>query len=233
MSWRSFPLATAGEIAGLSSFGSTTVYTHLGELRDAGLVNSASLGWFSPVSMRWFLTDLALSGLGRLGFTWHEEPARCRLLERLPSVEWFYSIAASVRGLGAFEAFHWCDNLSFRCGREVRARLGSLSSGAVSTSPRAGSPPVSPGWGPDLREMSVSPDSPWPGQILFVVNDQWQRELVYRASRRHYLEDQVVVWCARDGSGSGAGDSRPSRGWVYQPVRFLGSRGLELGAASG
>ena len=62
------PLATANEIAGLSSFGSTTVYTHLGELRDAGLVSSASLGWFSPVSMRWFLTDLALSGMGRLGF---------------------------------------------------------------------------------------------------------------------------------------------------------------------
>ena len=213
------PLATAGDLAGLSSFGSTTVYTHLGELRDAGLVISASLGWFSPVSMRWFLTDLALSGLGRLGSTWHEEPARCRLLERLPSVEWFYSVAASVRSLGEFEAFHWCDNLSVDAVvRYERGWVALIWSGFYQSESRIAA--RFSRLGPDLREMSVSPVSPWPGQILFVVNDQWQRELVYRAARRHYLEDQVVVWCARDGSRSGAGDSRPSRGWVYQPVRF-------------
>ena len=213
------PLSTAAEIAGLYSLGATTVYTHLGELRDAGLVDSASLGWSSSASMRWFLTDQALHGLGRLGSTWHEEPARCRLLERFPSVEWFYSAAASVQGLGAFEAFHWCDNLSVDAiVRYERGWVALFWSGSYQSESRIAARLSR--LGPDLREMSVSPAPPWPGQILFVVNDQWQRELVYRAARRHYLEDQIAVWCAQDGSRSGAGYSRPSRGWVYQPVRF-------------
>ena len=81
--------------------------------------------------------------------------------------------------------------------------------------------------------MSVSPVSPWPGQILFVVNDHWQRELVYRAARRHYLEDQVVVWCARDGSRSGAGDQPAQPGLGLPAGALPGPRGLELGASSG
>ena len=64
----------------------------------------------------------------------------------------------------------------------------------------------------DLRDRSISLEMPWPGLLAFVVNDEWQRELVYRAARRRHLEDQVAVWRARDGSRSGAGPEFPGPG---------------------
>ena len=218
------PLATARDLMALSSFSYSMVHLWLGILREQGLVDSVYLGWFAPLSMRWFLTDQALSGLGRLGSNWHEEPARCRLLDRFPSVEWFYPAAASIRDLGAFEGFNWFDNVSLDAmARYERGWIALFWSGSFQSEERIAARLSR--LGPDLREMSVSPEVPWPGLLLFIVNDHWQRELVYRAARRYYLQDQVSVLCARDGSRSGAGNVRPSRGWVQQPVRLRGAGG--------
>ena len=128
------PLATARDLTGLMGFSQSMVYAWLGHLKKQGLVDSVYLGWSAPISMHWFLTDQALSGLGRLGSNWHEEPARCRLLERFPSVEWFYLAAAGVRDMGAFEGFNWFDNVSVDAiaryerglGRSVLERLLSV-----------------------------------------------------------------------------------------------------------
>ena len=213
------PLATTRDLTALAGVSSSATYKRLGELRDLGLLGSASLGWCGSLSMRWFLTDMALSVLSRLGITWHQEFSRCRLLERLPSVEWFYQVVSQIEDLGSFEAFHWMNGVSldavvryqhgwvalfwsgsFQSEDWIASRLGRLAQ--------------------DLRDLSVSLEAPWPGLLAFVVSDEWQRELVYRAARRYYLEDQVAVWCARDGSRSGARNCRASRGWVYQPVYF-------------
>ena len=213
------PLATTRDLTALAGVGSSVTYKRLGELRDLGLLDSASLGWCCSLSMRWFLTDMALSVLSRLGTTWHQEFSRCRLLERLPSVEWFYQVVSQIEDIGPFEAFHWMNGVSldavacyqhgwvalfwsgsFQSEDWIASRLGRLAR--------------------DLRDLSISLDAPWPGLLAFVVNDEWQRELVYRAARRYHLEDQVAVWCARDGSRSGAAYCRASRGWVYQPVYF-------------
>ena len=175
--------------------------------------------------MRWFMTDPGLSVVGKLGSTWHEEFARCRLLERLPSVEWFYQVASQVRDLGAFQSFHWMDHGSIDA--VVRYRYGWIAlfwSGAFQSETaianRLGRLAL------DLREMSVPPEPPWPGLLAFVVSDQWQRELVYRgAARRYRLEDQVTVWCARDGTRSGARNSRASRGWASQPLQHCSTGG--------
>ena len=218
------PLSTARDITTLSGVRSTAVYDRLGELRDRGLVDSAALGWCRPLSMRWFMTDPGLSLVGKLGSTWHEEFTRCRLLERLPSVEWFYHVASQVRDLGAFRSFHWLDRVSFDA--VVRYQYGWIAlfwSGTFQSeewiADRLGR------LAPDLREMSVSHEPPWPSLLAFVVSDEWQRELVYRAARRYRLEDQVAVWCARDGARSGARNSRASRGWVLQPLQYRDTGG--------
>ena len=219
-----FPLSTAGEMVLFSGVSSSLVYDRLGDLRDEGLVESVSLGWYGSLSQRWYLTNSALASLGLLGATWHEEYPRCRLLERLPSVEWFYRVAAEVRDLGPFQSFHWLDGVSLDA--VVRYQHGWIAlfwSGAFQ----------SEDWianrlealASDLRYLSVSFDTPWPGLLAFVVNDQWQRELVYRAARRQFLDDRLAVWCARDGVRSGVPGSRASRGWVSQPVQFRDTGG--------
>ena len=106
------PLATTRDLTALAGVGSSVTYKRLGELRDLGLLDSASLGWCCSLSMRWFLTDMALFVLSRLGTTWHQESSRCRLLERLPSVEWFYQVVSQIEDLGPFEAFHWMNGVS-------------------------------------------------------------------------------------------------------------------------
>ena len=106
------PLATARDLASLSDLGSTLVYHRLGHLRQRGLADSAPLGWSGSRSMRRFLTDSAMALPGRLGATWRQEFSRRRLLERLPSVEWFYQVVSQIEDFGPFEALHWMDWVS-------------------------------------------------------------------------------------------------------------------------
>ena len=218
------PLATARDLADLTGLSLSAVHGRLSRSREEGLADSVNLGWSAPLSARWFLTGRGLSLLDRPGSTWHEEPARCRLLERLPSVEWFYPAAAGVRDLGAFEGFRWFDNVSLDAmARYEGGWIALFWSGLFQSEERIASRLSR--LGQDLRDMAVSSESPWPGLLLFVVNDHWQRELVHRAARRSYLEDRVAVLCARDGSRSGAGNCGPSRGWVHQPVPLRGTGG--------
>ena len=211
------PLASARDLASLMGIGTPGIYTSLGELSEARLVDSDSLGWSRPRTARWFLTEKGLARLGRTGSSWHEEAHRCGLLQRCPSVEWFYQVAGSMDDLGSFESFQWFDNLSFDAvARYERGWVALFWSGTLQ--------PVDliagrlRQFGPDLLDMAVTLEVPWPGQLVFVVSDQWQGELVMQAARQYYLEDQVSVWCAADGSRSGARECGPSRGRVHQVV---------------
>lgn len=211
------PLATAGDLAGLSGLSSSAVYQRLSRCREQGQAESVALGWAAPSAQRWFLTEPGLALLERLGTTWHEEPARCRLLDRLPSVEWFYPAAAGLRDLGPLEGFHWYDNCSIDAVARYRDGWIALFWSGCYQSEEAIARRLSR-VGPDLRQRSLSTAAPWPGLLFFVVGDPWQRELVRRAARRYYLEDQVALLCAQDGRRSGALHCRPSRGWVSQPL---------------
>lgn len=215
---RHLPLATVREIAPLLGFSSTVVYDAMKELRSNRLIESVGLGWYRSRSMRWFLTPLGLDSIGSLGVTWHEESARCQLLERLPAVEWFYDVVGQVRGLGSFREFCW---LRGRCADAVaRYDYGwvALFWSGPFQSERLISRRLERLAG-DLQQLRVSLDeAPWPGMLIFVASDHWQREMVYRAARRYGLEGQVTVWCARDGRRSGAREPGVSRGWINQLV---------------
>ena len=56
----------------------------------------------------------------------------------------------------------------------------------------------------DLGEYSVGPYAAWPGLLVFVVTDGWQRKLVFRVARSLGVERMVQVWCVDDGSVHGA-----------------------------
>ena len=211
------PLCSVSDIAGVLGCQASTLYRPLSELQSAGLADSVMLGCTMKRTSRWFLTDDALRGLGRLGSSWHEEVGRCRILERLPAAEWFYHVVGTLEGLGKLESFEWFEGRCFDaaarfeygwvtlwwCGMlqtegVVYERLESLSM--------------------DLMSLPAMGSSPWPSMLCFVTNDRWEREVVSRVARRQVFSDMVSVWCVSDGLRSGASDYQPHRGWVYQPV---------------
>ncbi len=213
------PLGSAADVAPMVGTKVAGVYARLRELRSAGMADCVSLGWSMRQQFRWWLSDDALSALGVLGSSWHEEWGRSRLLERLPLVEWFYRAACSVTGAGRLRVFQWLSGLSldaavsydygwvalfwsglWQTERTIMARLERL--------------------GHDMEECGFLNEPAWPGLLLFVVSDRWQRELVYRAFRRYGLlgRASLAVWCCADGTWSGSPSYSPSRGWVHQPV---------------
>ena len=211
------PLASVQDLAAVMGSGTTALYRPLRRLREAGLVDSARLGCTLERSTRWFMTDDALRGLGLLGSSWHEGAARDRLLARLPSVEQFYRLVGSLRGLGKFISFQWCDQLGFDAAARFEQGWVTLwwcgmlqTEGVVAERLEVLSR--------DLMSLPALGDSPWPGMLCFVVNDRWERDLVSRVARRQVFSDMVSVWCVSDGLRSGATEFARSRGWVYQPV---------------
>ena len=78
--------------------------------------------------------------------------------------------------------------------------------------------------GPDLEEHTLAaPVAPgrggaWPGLLVFVVNDQWQRQIVYEVTKGFACEDQVQVRCIADGTVEGPVHPRASRQWVGQTL---------------
>ncbi len=211
------PLASARDLGLVLGCRPSSLYKPLLELQDRGFVSSVTLGWTWERSRRWFLTDRALTIVGKLGVTWHEESPRCRLLERLPSVEWFYPVVGQLEGLGEFECFQWLEGLSFDAA--VRYKGGWVAlfwSGLLQTEGLIAERLAK--FAHDIADLPSFGPSAWPGLLCFVVTDHWQRELVLRVSRRLALSDMVVVWCIADGTRSGVREPLPSRGWIYQPV---------------
>ena len=151
-------MATARDLA------STLVYHPLGHLRQRGLADSAPLGWSGSPSMRRFLTDSALVLPGRLGATWRQEFSRRRLLERLPSVKWFYQVVSQIEDLGPFEALHWMDGVSpDAVARRRHGWIALFWSGSLQsedwTASRLGR------LAQDPRDRAISLETPWPSGI--------------------------------------------------------------------
>ena len=85
------PLASAGDIAGILSRPVSSVLKALGRLRKirlekVSLVEWSQLGCTMGQRRRWYLAAWFLEQAGLSGATWHDEAARCRLLELLPAL---------------------------------------------------------------------------------------------------------------------------------------------------
>ena len=218
------PLASAGDLAGLDGGRVEGIYAKLWELNRGGYVDRCVVGWSRPRVARWWLTPAGVDGMGISGVTWQEEWGRCNLLDRLPMVEWFYKAAATVKGYGRMAAFQWLNGMSFDAA--VRYERGwvalywsGLWQGEVVIRKRLER------LGYDIYRTGLLDASVWPGMLCFVVVDQWQRELVYRAAKKAGLLEHVGVMVVADESRDGVWDGGPSRGFVYQAFD-----GREVGA---
>ena len=223
------PLASADDIAGILSRSAPSVLKALGRLREARLVESAQLGCTMGQRQRWHLAGECLARTGLSGATWHDEAARCRLLDLLPALERFYPAVAAVRTMGDFREFQWLDALGAggpSCDAAVRFEggwaalfwCGSFMSEAILTE-RLLRFPV------DCQALAVGALRPWPNRLLLVVADEWGKELAVRVLEDLGLEGQASVHCVADGSVTGPTHAGEGRGWVYQPLRKRSGEG--------
>ena len=211
------PLASAGDLAGIMGAGRPGLYRVLWELNEAGLADAVHLGWNSNRVARWYLTDDALGAMGRVGLTWHDEGLRCLLLDRFPSLEWFYRVVGEIGGLGRLQQFLWLDGLSIDAAcRFDGGWVGLWWCGMLQTEKVIGDRLSS--LVHDLRKLPSTAGDPWPGMMCFVVNDRWQKELVVRVCRKMGFEGSLALWCVSDGSRWGVTEAGASRNWIYQPV---------------
>ena len=219
------PLSTIGDLAAVTGRRHARLRSGLDELEHAKLVASAVLGWTLRGSPRWFLTDKALAGFESSAPTWHEEGERGELLHRLPLVEWFYRVAGSVRGLGRFEDFQWLDEAGLDAAVEYKKGWvaifwsGSLEKESSITKRLER-------LGPDLLKLAATDEPPWPAALFFVVTDQWQMELVYRAALRiPWAWSKVYIWSIADGNPAEVQLYPRSHGGLYQPAKRRGVGG--------
>ena len=211
------PLASARDLATGGGREAAGIYRSLWELVGENLVCLERMGWSRRAQERWWVSEEALRRLWEYSTGWNTEHGRCRLLEMLPRVEWFYRVVGDIRGVGRIREFQWIEGMAL----DAAARfdfgwVGLFWSGLWESERHLI-------WrlehlADDLALISASKEQPWPGLLCFVVTDQWQRELVYRAVQLYRLTDRVGIWCVADGSVSGVQDIQPSRGWIWTSV---------------
>ena len=240
------PLGSASDLGTMVGSERSGMYGRLNELKEAGLVDCLWMGWSRNGVQRWWVTDHGLEVVGAWGMTWHHEFPRCKLVERLPMVEWFYRAAGEVgAGLGGLRGFQWMGGVSFDA--VVRSAGGwavVLWSGVLENEKRVVRRLEK--LGAELDVLGGAERRSWPSVICFVVADEWQRELVLRASRRFRLEDMVSVLCVADESwkpalrpGSGMGrihkrvEIKDTGQWGWERRMMEGLFTLERGVLSG
>ena len=224
------PLAAAKDLAGVLRMLPEQVHPALQKLEEAGWVRQTLLGSCMPQgrpARRWRLSPEALEQEGLTGQTWHEDGNSCEALFWLPKLAWFYLVIGEIRNLGGFLDFLWTDGLAMDAA--VRFELGWVAlywSGPQETENEIGvrmSAILD-----DVGGRSGRPAPAWPSFSVWVVCDQWQKELVTRAASKEW-SDSVSIWCVDDGSSSGVMEPRSGlgRGWIQQPVRSRGTGGWE------
>ena len=211
------PLASTPDIAAVVHRRVDGLYRRFRELRGEGFVDAVKVGSPTGPLERWWVTEKGLLAMGFDKATWHDEWARCRLLERLPLVQAFYQVAGSVDSMGAMELFQWHTGLCFDASVKYECGWMALFWSGLLDREKSISDHLQQ-LGLTLMEYGPTDQSTWPGIICFVVTDQWQRELVYRAARKAGLLDLIATWCVADGSRDGNWEPDESRGYIYQQV---------------
>ena len=211
------PLASAQDLIAVMRCKPATLYRRLKELRDASLGDSVKLGWTRERTDRLFFTDEGIAKSGRSPISWHDQGHRCRLLERFPSVEWFYPMVGSVEGMGQFKAFQWVEDKGLDAAAEFQDGWVALFwSGYLQSEEIIYERLVR--LSQDISELMPTKELTWPGMLCYVVSDQWQRTLVNRVARYARLDEMVSVCCVADDSRTGIRTPLDSRGWIHQPT---------------
>ena len=211
------PLASARDIAAVVHRRVDGLYRRLRELRDYGFVNAVKVGSSHGPVERWWVVEKGMRTMGFTQDTWHDDWGLCRLLERLPLVGPFYQAAGSVESMGQMEIFQWHTDLCFDASiKYERGWMTLFWSGLLEREKSIFARLQD--MGTTLMKYGRGDPFTWPGLICFVVTDQWQRELVYRAAWKAGLLHSVATWCIADGSRDGNWDPVDSRGYVYQEV---------------
>ena len=212
------PLANPHDLAAISGRDRAVVDRDLRELEASGLAESVVMGWTKRKQRRWWLSEAGNSLLWEYGPSWNSEGSRCRLLEALPMVEWFYRVSAEALQDAEVLEFRWLDGLPIDAAvRSDRGWVALMWSGMWESG--AALRRRFESLGTALRECSETGVQAWPGMFCVVASDHWQRELVLRAARELNMLDRVSVWSVKDGSRSGAMGLSPSRGWVWWPLK--------------
>ena len=209
------PLASASDVSGLLNGDVSGAYARLWELHGAELVECHPLGATKSKVNRWWVTEHGLDALGLGGLAWQQPWTLGQVLDRLPSAEWFYNLAFSMRGLGEFRNFQWFTGISWdAAARYDRGWVAFFWSGILQVEARLRA--LLGQLAGDLRSHSVDGGAAWPALLVFVACDEWQQELVIQVTRLFGLEDMVQVWCVADGSVRGAHGGAGRGGWVFQ-----------------
>ena len=223
------PLATAREISGVLGKSPQQVQGDLKKLEKAGFVRQDRLGSFTrhgKQAGRWRIKPKALEEAGLTGQTWHDEGNSCQLLFILPMLAQFYQILGQIQNLGKLEEFLWTDGLAMDAAAIFeRGWIALYWSGPQETEGEiAGRIDriIS-----DVGGESNRPARDWPCLLAWVVADEWQHELVDRATRRSGLANCISIWRVSDGNRSGVLAPNPQlgRGRLRQPVRVRGTGG--------
>ena len=226
------PLASASDGAMHLGVSPSNIYPILGRLSDEGdglgLLTSASLGATMGSQARQWLTDRGrIFSAGHHSF-WHEEWARCRLLERLPVTEQLYQVTGRlVPTMGQLVEFRWAQGQAHDASAVFEAGWAALFWSGIMESRKH----LERRWHQFLASLysvrnSLALDGDWskhtpiarPHMICAVVPDHWQGELVERAIVAN-SSDPVQIWCVADGTVTGANEpGRRGYGRIPQPV---------------
>ena len=220
---RWLPLASADDLAAIMGRPWSGVLNHLGLLKGRSLVASTQLGCTRKQRQRWNLTEFCLDRSELEGATWHDEAARCRLLELIPAVEQFYPIVGLVKDLGSFRAFQWLDATGDEgpsCDAAALYENGWVSffwCGRLLSEHRLAERLVR--FPLDCQTLALGSAVPWPSQIHLVTADEWERELASRVVEDLGMERMAGIWCVSNGAASLPAEVGNGRGWIHQPVK--------------
>lgn len=222
MAWRlvDLPLASAGDLAGVTGLSRVEVNRRLQLLREAGLTECAELSWYRRRSPRWWLTDRCLALMEwPVGWSWQDEGGRAQLLQRLAVVEGLYSLAGLDYGLGPFREFRWVYGHGFEAAARYQGGWVALWwSGIMETRSRFSDRIMA--FGENLQKLRGTELSPVPAAFGVAVGDSWQRELVNLVLHEWGVLRNSVVWSAADGSVSGLANlalMAEGGGWLAVP----------------
>ena len=217
------PLATIDDLTAVSGLPRSRINTGVKDLHQLELAVPVPLGWTREKVARWYIPDLALDpvddylGPGRQPCSrWHEEWGRSLLLPRLPTVEWGYPSIGTVREMGSLREILWLSGTSLDFAVRYEAGWAAVIwSGPLQSEGRLADRLYD--LGRDMVDLSTDQSPPWPGLIIILAGDEWQREIVNRVVKSFGgFEDRVSVWCVSDGRRTGAAHPGNSRGWIQQ-----------------
>ena len=231
------PLASAADLAAHTKIAAPLVHRALKELEKAGVMapvkdskgRTLKLGATEERVARWRLIG---GWPTRLEAPMHEDWGIAYLLERFPILEHFYPAANGIQNLpsidpkqlmGSLTRFTWFQGVPWdAAARYERGWAAFVYSGILETETHLRHRMNR--LGPALMECTLTTAAvgdntwAWPGLIVFIVPDQWQRELVRRVVKGFVFAHQVRVHCIADSSVEGPQQMGTSRKWIGQPL---------------